>query len=495
MLKILDAAQVSLEEILARTEDKRDISGVVAKIIDDVRQNEDAALRRYTKEFDTAEPEALEVPRELLDKALADIEPGLRAVLEEAAENICAFHRRQIQNGFVIHDKPGVVLGQKVTPIEKVGVYIPGGTAPLPSTVLMDCIPAKIAGCPEIVMVSPPTCNGDIAPVILAAARIAGVDRVFRCGGAQAVAALAYGTESVPRMDKIVGPGNAFVAEAKRQVFGQVGIDMIAGPSDILVIADGKSDPRQVAADLLSQAEHTGGCAVLITDSPALARAAAEEMERQLEGLPTKETAQASLEKNGKIIVARDIPEAIRIANALAPEHMELCVDDPFDYLSQVKNAGSIFLGRSTPEAVGDYFAGANHTLPTYGTARFSNPLSVEDFVKKSQFIYYSSAALAEATPKIAAFARQEGLEAHARSALARGEKAYVRTGATRKIISGKDETSGIRYKIIYVTEKGYYELWSANPQGKRRLVARGTEAEIRAEYEKYIPIEKGAGQ
>lgn len=420
MLKILDAAQVSLEEILARTEDKRDISGIVAKIIDDVRQNGDAALLRYTKEFDKAEPDTLEVPRELLDKALADMEPGLRAVLEEAAENIRAFHRRQVQNGFVIHDKPGVVLGQKVTPIEKVGVYIPGGTAPLPSTVLMDCIPAKIAGCSEIVMVSPPTCNGDISPAILAAARIAGVDRVFRCGGAQAVAALAYGTESIPRMDKIVGPGNAFVAEAKRQVFGKVGIDMIAGPSDILVIADGKSDPRQVAADLLSQAEHISGCAVLVTDSPALAQATTQEMERQLADLPTKETAQASLEKNGKIIVARDIPEAIRIANALAPEHLELCVDDPFDYLSQVKNAGSIFLGRSTPEAVGDYFAGANHTLPTYGTARFSNPLSVEDFVKKSQFIYYSSAALAEAAPKIATFARQEGLEAHARSALAR---------------------------------------------------------------------------
>ena len=420
MIKMLDASQVPLSEILARTEDKRDISGIVSNIIDDVRQNGDTALLRYAKEFDKADLDALEVPQEQMDAALADMEPSLRTVLEEAAENIRAFHRRQVQNGFAVSDKPGVVLGQKVTPIEKVGVYIPGGTAPLPSTVLMDCVPARIAGCPEIVMVSPPTYNGDIHPAILAAARIAGVNRVFRCGGAQAVAALAYGTESVPRVDKIVGPGNAFVAEAKRQVFGKVGIDMIAGPSDILVIADGKSNPRHVAADLLSQAEHTGGCAVLVTDSLALAQAAAQEMERQLADLPTKETAQASLENNGKIILTKDIPEAIRIANALAPEHLELCVDDPFAYLNQVKNAGSIFLGRSTPEALGDYFAGANHTLPTYGTARFSSALSVEDFVKKSQFVYYSDAALAEGAPKIAAFARAENLEAHARSALAR---------------------------------------------------------------------------
>ena len=423
MLTILDAAQVPLSEILARTEDQRDISGLTADIIADVRQSGDAALRRYTKEFDKAEPDTLEVPREQLDQALADLEPGLRSVLEEAAENIRAFHRRQVQNGFIISGKPGIVLGQKVTPIEKVGVYIPGGTAPLPSTVLMDCIPAKIAGCHEIVMVSPPTCNGDIAPIILAAARIAGVDRVFRCGGAQAIAALAYGTESIPRVDKIVGPGNAFVAEAKRQVFGKVGIDMIAGPSDILVIADGGSDARQIAADLLSQAEHDqNACAVLVTNSRTLAEAVAAELEKQLAALPRRETARASLERSGKIILVKDILEAIRIANALAPEHLELCVDDPFAWLGQVKNAGSIFLGRSTPEAVGDYFGGTNHTLPTYGTARFSSPLSVEDFVKKSQFVYYSDAALAEAAPKIAAFARQEGLEGHARSALARGQ-------------------------------------------------------------------------
>lgn len=421
MIQILDAGRVPLPEILARTEDTRDVSGIVAGIIEDVRKNGDAALLRYAREFDGAELDALEVPRERLDGALADLDPALRSVLEEAAENIRSFHRRQVQNGFVVSERNGVVLGQKVTPVDRAGVYIPGGTAPLPSTVLMDCIPAKIAGCPEIVVVSPPTCGGDISPAILAAARIAGADRVFRCGGAQAVAALACGTESVPKADKIVGPGNAFVAEAKRQVFGLVGIDMIAGPSEILVIADANSDARHLAADLLSQAEHDkNACAVLITDSALIARAVAGELEAQLASLPRREIARASLEANGRIILTRDIPEAIRIANALAPEHLELCVDNPFDYLDQVRNAGSIFLGRSCPEAVGDYFAGANHTLPTGGTARFSSPLSVEDFVKKSQFIYYSSSALSAASGKIAAFARQEGLEGHARSALAR---------------------------------------------------------------------------
>ncbi len=421
MIQILDAGRVPLPEILARMEDTRDVSGIVAGIIEDVRKNGDAALLRYAREFDGAELDALEVPRERLDGALADLDPALRSVLEEAAENIRSFHRRQVQNGFVVSERNGVVLGQKVTPVDRAGVYIPGGTAPLPSTVLMDCIPAKIAGCPEIVVVSPPTCGGDISPAILAAARIAGADRVFRCGGAQAVAALAYGTESVPKADKIVGPGNAFVAEAKRQVFGLVGIDMIAGPSEILVIADANSDARHLAADLLSQAEHDkNACAVLITDSAFIAQAVAGELEAQLASLPRREIARASLEANGRIILTRDIPEAIRIANALAPEHLELCVDNPFDCLDQVKNAGSIFLGRSCPEAVGDYFAGANHTLPTGGTARFSSPLSVEDFVKKSQFIYYSSSALSAASGKIAAFARQEGLEGHARSALAR---------------------------------------------------------------------------
>ena len=423
MIRIVDAGQLPLSEVLARTEDTRDVSGAVAGIIADVRENGDAALLRYEKLFDQAALDALEVPQEQLDGALAGLEPGLRAILEAAAENIRAFHRRQVQNGFVLNETAGVVLGQKVTPIARVGVYIPGGTAPLISTVLMDCIPAKIAGCGEIVMVSPPTYHGDIHPAILAAARIAGVDRVFRCGGAQAVAALAYGTESVPRVDKIVGPGNAFVAEAKRQVFGKVGIDMIAGPSEILVIADAASDTRHVAADLLSQAEHDrDACAVLITDSPVLAQAVSKEIEEQLARLPRMEIARASLARSGKIILTKDIPEAVRIANALAPEHLELCVDNPFDCLAQVKNAGSIFLGRSSPEALGDYFAGANHTLPTNGTARFASALSVEDFVKKSQFTYYGKDAMADAADKIARFARLEGLEGHARSALVRME-------------------------------------------------------------------------
>ncbi len=420
-MKILDAGQVPLSEILARTEDKRDIAGTVAEIIRAVRQEGDRALRRYALELDRAALEDLEVPAGAMDRALEAMDPALRAVLEEAAENIRDFHRRQVQQGFVVSEKPGVLLGQKVTAIERVGLYVPGGSAPLLSTVLMNAIPARIAGCGSIVMASPPACQGDIHPAILAAARIAGVDRVFRCGGAQAIAALAYGTESVPKVDKLVGPGNAFVAEAKRQVFGQVGIDMIAGPSEILVVADGGSDPRQVAADLLSQAEHDpSASAVLITDSPRLARDTAAELERQLPLLPRRDIAAASLASNGKIVLTETIAQAIDIANALAPEHLELCVERPFDYLDRVRNAGSIFLGRSTPEALGDYLAGANHTLPTGGAARFSSPLSVEDFVKKSQFICYTDAALAAVSGKIAAFARQEQLEGHARSALAR---------------------------------------------------------------------------
>ena len=424
MIRVFKAGEVSLSEILARTEDKRDVAGIVSAILSDVRQNGDAALRRYTKELDHAEPDAIEVPASRLERALAELDPALRAVMEEAAENIRAFHSRQIRNNFVISEKNGVILGQKITPIHRVALYIPGGTAAYPSTVLMNCIPAKLAGCGEIIMVSPPTCGGDVNPVILAAARLAGVDRVFRCGGAQAIAALAYGTETVPRADKIVGPGNAFVAEAKRQVYGQVGIDVIAGPSEILVVADGKSSPRHVAADLLSQAEHDrNASAVLITDSPALAEAVSGELERQLSLLPREEIARASIEANGKIILTGTIPEAIEISNALAPEHLELCLDNPFDYLDQVKNAGSIFMGRHCPEALGDYFAGPNHTLPTGGAARYASPLSVDDFIKKSQFTYYTGQALSAAGGKIAAFARQEGLEGHARSVLSRFEE------------------------------------------------------------------------
>jgi len=424
MIRILDMNTVSPEEIFARPEDTRDVTGIVTTIIDKVKSEGDKALFYYAKEFDKAELQAIEVPQEQLEAAVTALDDEFRAVLEEAAENIRAFHRHQVRNSFIISEKDGVILGQKVTPIEKVGLYIPGGTAAYPSSVLMNCIPAKIAGCKEIVMVSPPTCGGDINPVILAAAKIAGVDRVFRCGGAQAVAALAYGTETVPKVDKIVGPGNAFVAEAKRQVFGRVAIDMIAGPSEILVVADSKSDPRHVAADMLSQAEHDKmASAVLVTDSAALAQAVSAELERQLALLPREEIARASIDNNGKIIVCDDLLKAIEVSNEIAPEHLELCMDNPFDYLDKVQNAGSIFMGRNCPEALGDYFAGPNHTLPTSGTARFSNPLSVDDFVKKSQYSYYTADALSAVSEKIAAFARREGLEAHARSVLTRFEK------------------------------------------------------------------------
>jgi len=329
-----------------------------------------------------------------------------------------------VRNSFVIADKPGIVLGQKVTPIEKVGVYVPGGTAAYPSTVLMDTIPAKIAGCPMIVMVTPPGKDGKINPVILAAAKIAGVDMIFKVGGAQAVAALAYGTESIPKVDKIVGPGNAFVAEAKKQVFGLVSIDMIAGPSEILVIADGKSDPAHVAADLLSQAEHDKlASAVLVTNSSELAEKVSAELEKQIPMLPRAEIARASIDNNGKIIVAENLMQGIAISNEIAPEHLELMVDDPFAYLDAVKHAGSIFMGRNCPEALGDYFAGPNHTLPTSGTARFSSPLSVDDFVKKSQFTYYTADALTAVADSINYFANKEGLQAHGKSAMIRKER------------------------------------------------------------------------
>ena len=421
MIKMMQYGQVPNSEVFARVTPTVNVEAVVSEIIANVRQRGDKAVLEYNLKFDKAELTSLLVSQQEIEEAFAAVEPVFLEILEEAAENIRAFHSRQVRNSFVIAEKPGIVLGQKVTPIEKVGVYVPGGTAAYPSTVLMDTIPAKIAGCPEINMVTPPGADGKINPVILAAAKIAGVDNVFKVGGAQAVAALAYGTESIPKVDKIVGPGNAFVAEAKRQVFGQVSIDMIAGPSEILVIADGKSDPAHVAADLLSQAEHDKlASAVLVTDSQALAQAVSEELEKQIPLLPRCEIARASIDNNGKIIVAEDLMQGIEIANEIAPEHLELMVDDPFSYLDAVKNAGSIFMGRSCPEALGDYFAGPNHTLPTSGTARFSSPLSVDDFVKKSQFTYYTADALAKAAERIDYFANQEGLQAHGKSVMIR---------------------------------------------------------------------------
>ena len=424
MIKIMQYGQVPNSEIFARVTPAVNVEAIVADIIANVRSRGDKAVLEYNLKFDKADLTSLLVSQEEIEEAFAIVEPEFLSILQQAAENIRAFHSKQVRNSFVIADKPGIVLGQKVTPIEKVGVYVPGGTAAYPSTVLMDTIPTKIAGCETIVMVTPPGADGKINPVILAAAKIAGVDLIFKVGGAQAVAALAYGTESIPKVDKIVGPGNAFVAEAKKQVFGLVSIDMIAGPSEILVIADGKSNPVHVAADLLSQAEHDKlASAVLVTDSAELAEAVSAELEKQIPLLPRAEIARASIDNNGKIIVAENLMQGIEISNEIAPEHLELMVDDPFAYLDAVKHAGSIFMGRNCPEALGDYFAGPNHTLPTSGTARFSSPLSVDDFVKKSQFTYYTADALNAVADSINYFANKEGLQAHGKSAIIRKER------------------------------------------------------------------------
>lgn len=424
MIQILKYGEVKNEEIFARTEPTVNVEAVVAEIIADVRANGDKALFAYCKKFDKAELTELQVSQAEIDEAIASVDPEFMEILRSAAKNIRRFHERQKRNSFIINEEPGIIIGQKIIPVDRAGLYVPGGTAAYPSTVLMDSIPAKIAGCPEVVIVTPPNKEGKINPVILAAASVAGVDRIFKVGGAQAIAALAYGTESIPKVDKIVGPGNAFVAEAKKQVFGKVSIDMIAGPSEILIVADGASDPKHVAADLLSQAEHDKmASAVLVTDSDALAQAVSAELERQIPMLDRAEIARASIDNNGKIIVADSLTRAIEIANEIAPEHLELCVDDPFAYLDSIRHAGSVFLGRNCPEALGDYFAGPNHTLPTSGTAKFSSPLSVDDFIKKTQYTYYTRDALAKVAPKIARFAATEGLTGHARSAMIRTEE------------------------------------------------------------------------
>ncbi len=423
MIKIMEYGQEPNSAIFSRVNPQVDVVQIVRDIIAAVRAWGDEAVLEYNRKFDKVKLEALEVTSQEVEEAVRLVEPGFMQVLREAAENIRQFHGQQVRSSFVLH-KDGVILGQKVTPIERVGIYVPGGTAAYPSTVLMDTVPAKLAGCAQIVMVTPPGRDGRIAPEILAAARVAGVDRIFKVGGAQAVAALAYGTQSIPQVDKIVGPGNAFVAEAKRQVFGQVAIDMIAGPSEILIVADGKSDPAHVAADLLSQAEHDKlASAVLVTDSMELAQRVSQALEAQLPTLSRAQIARESIDSNGKIIVAEDLNAVIEIANEIAPEHLELMVDDPFDYLDRIKNAGSIFMGRWCPEALGDYFAGPNHTLPTSGTARFSSPLSVDDFVKKSQFTYYTKPAFDQCARKVELFAQKEGLDGHGRSAMIRIEE------------------------------------------------------------------------
>ena len=424
MIPIYEYGQVPNSEIFARDNIASNVEGAVTEILAQVAARGDEALREYTLRFDKADLTDLEVTEAEIDEAFAAVEPEFVEILRQAAANIRAFHEKQRRNSFVVADQPGVVLGQKIVPIQKVGLYVPGGTAAYPSTVLMDSIPAKIAGCPQLVMVTPPSADGKVNPVILAAAKIAGVDRIFKVGGAQAVAGLAYGTETLPKVDKIVGPGNAYVAEAKKQVFGRVAIDMIAGPSEILVVADGSCNAKIVAADMLSQAEHDKmASAVLVTDSGELAKAVQAELERQIPLLPRSEIARASIDNNGKIIVAETLDAAIDIANEIAPEHLELCVDAPFDYLDRVRCAGSIFLGKNCPEALGDYFAGPNHTLPTSGTAKFSSALSVDDFVVKSQFTYYTADALAKVGEQVAYFARKEGLDAHANSVTVRLEE------------------------------------------------------------------------
>ncbi|MFA7637203.1 MAG: histidinol dehydrogenase [Monoglobales bacterium] len=423
MIKILKYGEVSADDIFARVIPEADVSGIVSQIIADVKENGDSALFKYTEKFDKANLSSLQVSPEEIDHAVKNTPPEFLEILKRAAENIRKFHSKQVRNSFIINDEDGIVTGQKIIPVDRAGLYVPGGTAAYPSTVLMDSIPAKIAGVPELIMVTPPSADGRVTPVILAAATIAGVDKIYKIGGAQAIAALAYGTESVPKVDKIVGPGNAFVAEAKKQVFGVVSIDMIAGPSEILIVADGTNNPSHIAADMLSQAEHDKlASAVLVTDCESFADKVKDELEKQTPLLERAEIARESIDNNGKIIITKDIPSAIEIANEIAPEHLELCVDNPFDYLDMIRHAGSVFMGKNCPEALGDYFAGPNHTLPTSGTAKFSSPLSVDDFIKKTQYTYYTKDALSRVAKDVAFFAEKEGLTAHAKSALIRTE-------------------------------------------------------------------------
>ena len=422
MMRILDFDRLSPEEFLNRDiQAEEDVSAAVDAVIAEVRQRGDAALREYTRRFDGAELQDLWVSAEEFDAARRAVDPYFIETLKEAAENIRRFHERQRHNDFVLTDRAGIVMGQRWTPIETVGICVPRSPEAFPSTILMNAIPAQIAGVTDIVIVTPPRPDGTVSPEALMAAELAEVTEVFKIGGAQAVAALAYGTESVPRVDKIVGPGGVFVATAKRKVFGRVAIDMIAGPSEILVLADEKTNPKWAAADLLSQAEHDPlSSAVLVTDSRRVAEQVQAEVEAQLEDLPRRDIARRSMEENGKIIVTDSLDKALEAVNRIAPEHLELCVEDPFALLPRIRNAGSVFLGRTTPEALGDYFAGPNHTLPTSGTARFSSPLGVDDFMKRSSFLCYDRAALNACGDRIADFARREGLEGHARSALSR---------------------------------------------------------------------------
>jgi len=433
MIKTIRSDEFEKDCIVQKTITATSLTSSVAMIIANIIKRGDEALHEYTEKFDGCTVEDFELPKSAMEKALENVDYDFIRIMERAAANIEDFHKNQIQTGFDIPPKNGIKLGQIVTPIERVGIYVPGGSAPYPSTVLMNAIPARIAGVSEIIIATPPSsdcgsncdevvCNADgttcingVDARVIAAAKIAGVHRVFTIGGAQAIAALAFGTQSIPRVDKITGPGNSYVAEAKRQVFGIVGIDMIAGPSDILVIADSSANPVHVAADMLSQCEHgPDSPAILITSSEELAKNVSLELEKQLSELPREEIARKAVEDYGLIIIVESIDEAFELSNLIAPEHLEIIMDEPFYYLDKVKNAGSVFMGRYTPEPLADYYAGPNHTLPTSGTSRFSGPLSVEDFIKKTSYTYYTKEALQAASEDVIRFAEEEGFKAHA---------------------------------------------------------------------------------
>ena len=426
MIKIVKADGKAEYEYLTKVRERstntdRDVSAVVFEIIDNVRKNGDKAVEEYTIKFDGKAPEVFEVSREEIEKSIESCDKEFIGTIERAAANIRDFHTRQLQQSWLTAKDNGVILGQRIRGLERVGVYVPGGTAALSSSVLMNIIPAKIAGVKEIIMATPPLKNGKPNPYIMAAAKIAGVDRVFLMGGAQAIAALAYGTESVPKVDKIVGPGNIFVAAAKKLVYGTVDIDMIAGPSEILVLADETANPVFLAADLMSQAEHDKlASAILVTTSESIAEATVKELDRQMQPLSRKEIIDESLTNFGAIIVCDNMDKAIEMANSLAPEHLEVCCKSPMEYVGKLDNAGSVFLGNYSPEPLGDYFAGPNHVLPTSGTARFFSPLSVDSFIKKSSFIYYTESALRADRDDIVRFANTEGLTAHANSIIVR---------------------------------------------------------------------------
>ena len=414
-----------LEQLTSRSgEVDRKVTAAVSAILDGVRSRGDDALLEYTRQFDGVDPVLEPVGRDQLGELAAACDPGVYAALERAAANIADFHRRQLQQSWLDTRKDGTIVGQRVRGLARVGIYVPGGTAAYPSSVLMNAIPARIAGVEEIIMVTPPPKNGGFNPDVMAAAYIAGVDAVYLVGGAQAVAALAYGTASVPRVDKIVGPGNIYVATAKRLVYGQVDIDMVAGPSEILVLADASADPRYLAADLMSQAEHDAlASSILLTDSAEIAERTLAELEKQVQALPRQEIIRRSLADYGAVIVCRDMEEAVAFAHRLAPEHLEVMCSDPMSYIGRLDNAGSVFLGKYSPEPLGDYYAGPNHVLPTSGTARFFSPLSVDSFIKKSSFICYNRAALEAARNDILSIARAEGLDAHAHAVAVRFER------------------------------------------------------------------------